>query len=179
MLRWALLALAFLFLAPGSAWAADEIYRCRDQSGQLVMTDDPGKFPPDCEPLDEAPESEGTLSVQPTPEPLPGVARSAEEDAHRARAERAERQERIAAWKDEARELVATFQGAETRRNQAYRRWSYSSREVVQEALEQMEAARQGKEELLREIDRVYVPAPDREEIDRILEAIPAEEDAG
>ncbi|MDO3377889.1 DUF4124 domain-containing protein [Geoalkalibacter halelectricus] len=171
MVRWAVLTVLFWVLVPAVVPAA-EVHRCRDEQGRLFVTDDPGKFPPGCVPVTE-PGDGGALSVLPMAEPEPAARNNAEAAAERERAERAERQARIASWKSEARDLAALYQEAETRRNQAYRRWSYSSREVVQESLAQMEEARTGKESLLREMDRVFIPGPDREEIHRILEAIP------
>jgi hypothetical protein len=160
-----------VFLA--TTLSAQEIHRCIDESGNLVMTDDPGKFPPGCRPVETKPDGQGTFNVLPSPDVPAPATENAQAAADRVRAEISDRQEQIAAWKDQARQLVSDYQAAETRRNQAFRRWSYSSREVVRQAQEQMAQALEDKEKLLQEVDRVFVPAPDREEIRRILEDIP------
>lgn len=167
------LVVVFFSLLMVSAAVAETIHRCIDPSGNLVLTDDPAKFPPGCKPLEQAPEGGGTFNVLTVPETTSAAAGQADEAARLERAERSERQAQIAAWREQARDLVSTYQAAETRRNQAFRRWSYSSRETVNQALEQMEQAREEKQALLRQIDQMFVPAQDRDEIRGILDAIP------
>lgn len=172
MLMRGLLVMFFSLLMVPVA-VAEPIHRCVDSSGNLVLTDDPAKFPPGCKPLEQGPAGGGTFNVLTMPETDSGALGQAEEAAGRERAERSERQAQIAAWKEQARDLVSAYQAAETRRNQAFRRWSYSSRETVSLALEQMEQAREEKQALLRQIDQMFVPAQDRDEIRGMLDAIP------
>lgn len=172
MLMRGLVVVCFSLLMVSTA-VAEPIHRCVDPRGNLVLTDDPGKFPPDCKPLEQVPESVGTFNVLTMPEPDSGGLGQADEAARLERAERSEHQVQIAAWKEQARDLVSAYRAAETRRNQAFRSWSYSSRETVSQALEQMAQASEEKQALLQQIDQMFVPAQDRDEIRGILDAIP------
>ncbi|WP_305041827.1 DUF4124 domain-containing protein [Geoalkalibacter sp.] len=154
--------------------AEAQVYRCRDQSGLLLMTDDPSKFPPGCRPVEEDSDTAGALSVAPAMDESEMPAAEAEELARREQAARAERQALIAEWKIQAQELADAYQAAVTRRNQAYNRWNYSSREVVRQSLEAMDRARAGKEQLLEDMAQVFVPAHERAEVDEILQSIPS-----
>lgn len=154
--------------------AEAQVYRCRDQSGILLMTDDPSKFPPGCRPVEDPLEGAGALSVAPTLDESEMPAAEAEELARREQAARAERRALIETWKGRAQELAGAYQAAVSRRNQAYNRWSYGSREVVRQSLEEMAQARAGKEKLLEEMAQVFVPAHERAEVDDILQAIPS-----
>ncbi len=150
-----------------------EVYRCRDRSGTMLMTDDPSKFPPGCQPVADSAEEEGAFTVIETPARSSAGANGVEQAVRHQRAETSQRQDQIEAWKAQAQELARTYQAAVDRRNQAYNSWSYDSREVVKESLEQMEAVKKKKTQLLQEVTRVFIPAPDREIIREALATIP------
>ena len=152
---------------------AGEVYRCRDASGTLVMTDDPSKFPPGCDPVEEGGAADGAFNVIQTPAAPPVDPAAIAREVREQQAVTSRRQDLIESWKDRAKELAQSYRAAVDRRNQAYNSWSYDSREVVRQSLEQMEKVKQQKAELLREVSGVFVPAPDREAIREALSAIP------
>jgi hypothetical protein len=154
-----------------------EIYRCRQASGSLLMTDDPSKFPPDCTPVkkngSEGKGPSGSFSLMPEAQ-VPSVGSGDVEQAVREQRERLEeRRDRIAGWRDKASELASQYEQAVVRRNEAYNSWSYDSREVVRKSLEEMTRIKKEKQQLLQEVEKARIPSPDRQAIKQTLSAIP------
>ncbi len=155
--------------------AQAQIYRCRQASGALLMTDDPSKFPPDCTPVGESGSEgvSGSFSLMPEAE-IPSVGSGEVEQAVREQRERLEeRRDRIAGWRDKAKALASQYEQAVVRRNEAYNSWSYDSREVVRESLEAMTRIKKEKQQLLQEIEQARIPSPDQQAIRQTLSAIP------
>ncbi len=167
--------LVFLLLLVGAAdFAAAEVYRCRDDEGRLIMTDDPGKFPEGCRPVEgDRSEKGGSFIVIETPDVPDPAGRSVEQAVRDEQAKTSRREELSAAFKEEARELARTYHQALVKRNEAYNSWSYGSRQVVKNATETMEQAKKRKKELLKEIREAYLPGEVREEVRRLLDPIP------
>jgi len=153
-----------------------EVHRCRQPSGALLMTDDPSKFPPDCEPVKNGEVEEsatGSFSLMPSRDAIP-EASAAVEQAVRAQQEQIEeRRDQVEQWSTQAGSLAAEYEQAVARRNEAYGSWSYDSRTVVRESLEQMERVKKEKQQLLRELEQAYIPAPERQAIKQTLDRIP------
>lgn len=154
--------------------AANQVYRCRDEAGHLVMTDDPAKFPPGCRPLEKGGDDrEGSFNVVPAPEVPAQPGRSIEQAVREQQAETSRRKERIASFRAEAREIAEDYQQALVKRNEAYSSWSYGSRKAVKDATETMEEAKKRKRELLAEVYDAYLPGRVREEVRKILDPVP------
>jgi hypothetical protein len=163
-----------LFLSLFAAEAATaQVYRCRDEAGNLVMTDDAAKFPPGCKPLEKDDDREGSLNVVPAPEVPAPPGRSVEQAVREQQAETSRRKERIASFRAEAREIAGDYQQALVKRNEAYNSWSYGSRKAVKDATETMEEAKKRKRELLAEVYDAYLPGRVREEVRKILDPVP------
>ncbi|AJF05628.1 DUF4124 domain-containing protein [Geoalkalibacter subterraneus] len=154
-----------------------EIYRCRQASGSLLMTDDPSKFPPGCTPVEkndsEGEGAAGSFSLMPETEVPSAGSGEVEQAVSEQRQRLEERRARIAEWRDKASELASQYEQAVARRNQAYSSWSYDSREVVRKSLEEMTRIKKEKQQLLQEVEKSRIPSPDRQAIRQTLSAIP------
>lgn len=171
-MRMMLLLLLFLLALP--AVNAAEVYRCRDKSGTLVMTDDPSKFPQGCRPVEEDSGAKaGSLNILTSPDVPSPPGQSVEQAVREQQAETAQRETQSAAFREEARQIAQAYQQALEERNEAYNSWSYGSRKVVKEATETMEEAKKRKQELIREAQNAYLPGRVREEIRKLLDPVP------
>lgn len=154
-----------------------EIYRCRQASGSLLMTDDPSKFPPDCTPVGgnggEGKGVSGSFSLIPEAPALSVGSGEVEQAVREQREQLEDRRDRIAGWRDKAGELASQYEQAVARRNEAYNSWSYDSREVVRKSMEEMTRIKKEKQQLLQEVEKSRIPSPDQQAIKQTLSTIP------
>lgn len=148
--------LLLMLLCGAPVIAAASLYSCRDSAGHLHVTDNLQALPDECRP--DAKRLEATdpdnLQFVPdrTPQPVvnPRFEKQVLEQERQTRQQQQEAQRMIA----EAEELLALYQQAQQDRRQATRRWSYGSRQIIQQATEQIAEAQAGKERLLSELEQ-------------------------
>jgi hypothetical protein len=159
-------------LVPVSGFTA--FYSCRDSTGRLHVTDNLQSLPKECRGSARELGPNDSDNVQFVP-PLPPV----EVENSRFEQEVLEQQRRLEERRateqrmiDEAEELLATFLQAQQERRSAQRRWSYSSRETIQQATEEIARVRADKERLLGELREQRLPSETAEKIRRTLAQI-------
>ncbi len=144
-----------ILLCSVPAVVAASLYSCRDSTGHLHATDNLQSLPEECRP--EAKSLEGAdpdnLNFVPERTPEPVVNRRFEqqvlEQKRQIRNEQEDARQAIA----DAEALLALYRQAQQERRQATRSWSYESRQIIQQAVEQLTEAQAGKEKLLAELE--------------------------
>ncbi|MFO7577228.1 MAG: DUF4124 domain-containing protein [Pelovirga sp.] len=173
-MRTALFAMILCLLVPVSGFAT--LYSCRDSTGRLHVTDNLQSLPDECRSSARELDPNDPDNVQFVP-PLPPV----EVENSRFEQEVLEQQRRLEERRateqrmiDEAEELLATYLQAQQERRNAQRSWSYSSRETIQQATEEIARVRADKERLLGELREQRLPTETVEKIRRALAQIDA-----
>lgn len=156
--------------------AAAEIYSCRDADGRLHVSDNLQALPDDCRPEAKKLSDTGTDTLN----VVPYDAGSSSPDfrfeqllreQHQLQQERQDAAERLTR---KAEELLTSYKQARQDRRTALRRWSYDSRQIIQEADEQIATVRTEKQQLLAELDEWRLSAETENLIRRTLDEIEA-----
>ncbi|MEE4253532.1 MAG: DUF4124 domain-containing protein [Desulfuromusa sp.] len=149
-------------------------YSCRDKQGKLYITDNLQSLPAECrervqkvEPED--PDNLNYVPAQADPQGSGEQFLRAVRDTER---EQKQKKERVEQLEKRAEQLAAQYKQAVQDKNNATRRWSYSSRGVIQKADKIIESAREGKRQLLTEIDRANISRQNEEKIVSWLDEI-------
>ncbi|MEA3544431.1 MAG: DUF4124 domain-containing protein [Thermodesulfobacteriota bacterium] len=160
------LSLVFMFI--GTAVAGDATtYSCRDQDGQLHLTDNLQALPEECRGVAKnikpvTPDNLNYVPSQPEPQGSGIEFQQAVRDA-----ERKQQQEQVQVKKllQRAEQLAAQYRQAVQEKRKSTRRWSYGAREIIQKAEIQIEDAREGKKQLLDEMDGQKIAPDDNRKI--------------
>ena len=97
-------------------------------------------------------EDPDNLNYVPAQKILPGAEAEFQRAVRDAESEQLQKQGRIDGFIKRAEQLVEQYRGAVQEKNNATRRWSYGSREIIQKADSTIEKVREGKKQLLTEI---------------------------
>lgn len=173
-MRTALFAMILCLLLPVSGFAT--LYSCRDSAGRLHVSDNLQSLPEECRGNARELDPNDADNVQFVP-PLPPVTvedsrfeQEVLEQQQKLEERRATEQRMI----EEAEELLATYERMQQERRNAKRSWSYSSRETIQRATEEIARVRADKERLLAELQEHHLPSETVEKIRRTLAQIDA-----
>ena len=156
--------------------AVATLYTCRDSEGRLHVTDNLQSLPDECR-VDarevEAGDPDNLHFVPERTSPPTVDTHSRFEQQLREQQQRQQEQEELEEQLIlEAQELADTFMQALQDRRTAIRRWSADSRGTIQQAAEDMAAARSGKQRLLADLERQRVSIRTSEQVRAILEQI-------
>ncbi|MFK5927383.1 MAG: DUF4124 domain-containing protein [Desulfuromusa sp.] len=164
--------LLILLLAGVTAQATT--YSCRDKQGQLYSTDNLQALPAECrgqmqkvEPKD--PDNLNYVPAQATPQ---GSGVEFQQAVRATEREQQQKQEQVEKMLLRAEQLAEQYQQAVQEKNNATRRWSYSSRGIVQKADGRIQNARDGKQQLLAEMTGKNIYWKDEEKIVSWLDKI-------
>jgi hypothetical protein len=152
------------------------LYSCRDSEGRLHVTDNLQSLPDECraDVREIEPTDPDNLHFVPETTPPPAAdTRSRFEmevlEQQRRQQEQEQREEQLIS---QARSLAAQFEQAQQDRRNAIRRWSYDSRATIERAADDMAAARDGKQQLLTNLEQQRVSIKTSEQVRAILEQI-------
>ncbi len=152
------------------------LYSCRDSEGRLHVTDNLQALPEECR--TEVREIEAgdpdNLNFVPetTPPPVEDTRSRFEQQVLEQQRRQQEQEQREEQLISQARDLVARFEQAQQDRRNAIRSWSYDSRETIERAVDDMAAARNGKQQLLTNLEQQRVSIRTSEQVRAILEQI-------
>jgi len=149
-------------------------YSCRDSQGELHFADSPANLPAECAGQAQKIETGkvDNLNIVPSA-PAPSGSGAEFDDAVRAvERQQVQQQQQIEQLKQRAKQLADSYQEAVTAKRSALKRWSYSSREKIDQADQQIAQARDGKQQLLQELGSVRMPADVEQKIRQRLESI-------
>ncbi len=164
------LTCCFLLLASS---VGAESYSCRDSFGQLHISDDRSLLPEECRESARVHKSEevDTLNYVPAPEVPPGAGASFESSVDAVEQEQGRKARRAAEMQQLAEQLLDRFDEAALVKRKAKLRTS--SREALKAADEQMAIALEGKEDLLKELEKAPRLSPaDEAQVRQTLEKI-------
>lgn len=144
-----LLAFMMMAMAVGAA-----TYSCRDRDGRLYMTDNLQSLPEECRAAAEKMQSEDPDNLNYVPQQdLDSKVSQKFEQQVREEELRIEQEKRQAEnFMRRAEQSAALYQQAVVEKRQAFRRWTYQSRELIGRFDQQIEKARADKRQLLDEI---------------------------
>ncbi len=156
--------------------ATAELYTCRDSEGRLHVTDNLQALPDECRADAREVEASDPDNLHFVPErtPAPAVDRRSEFERQllEQQQQQQEQQQREEQLIREARSLAAKFEQAQLDRRNAIRRWSADSRRIIEQAANDMAAARSGKQRMLTNLEQQRVPIRTSEQVRAILEQI-------
>ncbi len=149
-------------------------YSCRDKHGQLYITDNLQTLPAECrgrmqmvEPKD--PDNLNYVPAQADPQ---GSGAEFQQSVAEAQREQHQKQKWVDGLLSRAEQLAEQYQQAVQEKSNATRRWSYRSRGIIQKADEQIQNAREGKQQLLAEMKGQSISWSDEEKIVSGLDTI-------
>lgn len=149
-------------------------YSCRDKQGKLFMTDNPQSLPAECwgrarvvEPID--PDNLNYVPAQADPQ---GSGAEFKQKVREVEHEQQQKQAQAKKFLLRAEQLAEQYRQAVQGKNNATRRWSYGSREIIQKAEVQIEKAREGKQQLLLAMSGQKVSRADEQKITAWLDEI-------
>ena len=154
-----------------------ETYSCRDSAGQLHFADKPERLPQDCRGNAKIihPEKLENINIVPSPK---GSKKSNTEFEQMVRKQEKEEQQRllrIGQVRQRTDELALEYETARKQKRQALRRWTYSSREEIQENDQKMVQILKEKDQLLSELEMLRMFPDEKEKLRGSLQSIGAE----
>jgi len=158
-----------------------QTYSCRDAQGQTHFADSPQGLPEECWEKAQLHKPKPGDNVQYVPAaPSPKGSGPAFQETVREAEQQLEHQQqqevKFQKIRERAAQLVGSYRQARIDKRRARRSWSNSSRQIIQEADENIEKARTGKQNLLKELARVEVATEKKTQVEEILEEIEADE---
>ena len=142
-------------------------YSCRDKQGKLFMTDNPQSLPAECwgrarvaEPKD--PDNLNYVPAQADPQGSGAEFKQTVRDAERAQQQKKAQVEKMLL---RAEQLAEQYRQAVQEKNNATRRWSYGSREIIQKADDRIQKSREEKQQLLVEMSGQKISRTDEKKI--------------
>jgi len=170
-----LILMMILCLSPMLAEAT--LYSCRDSEGRLHVTDNLQSLPDECR-TDvreiEAGDPDNLHFVpEVTPPPVEDTRSRFERQVLEQQRRQQEQEQREEQLISQARVLAAQFEQAQQDRRNAIRSWSADSRRTIEQAANDMAAARSGKQRMLTNLDQQRVSIRTSEQVRAILEQIP------
>jgi hypothetical protein len=152
------------------------LYTCRDSEGRLHVTDNLQSLPDECRGVAREVEATDPDNLHFVPERTPAPAVDSRSEFKRQLLEQQRQQQEQQQREDqlikEARDLADQFEQAQQARRNAIRRWSADSRRTIEGAMDDMTAARSGKQLLLADLERQRVSITTSEQVRAILEQI-------
>ena len=155
------------------ATAGAKTYTCRDSQGNPYFSDSPENLPASCQGKVEEvkPGAEGYINVVPA-QPVPKVSPGQEKSSQGVEHEQQSRRQQVQQLQQLAEQLATSYEEAAQAKRNALRRWSYSSREKIKQADQQIDKAREGKKQLLQELGSMRIFTADEQKIRRTLDRI-------
>ncbi len=156
--------------------AVATLYTCRDSEGRLHVTDNLQSLPDECRSGARQVEATDPDNLQFVPERTPAPAVDSRSEFQRQLLEQQRRQQeqdkREEQMIQEARGLAERFKQAQQDRRNAIRRWSADSRRTIEQAADDMAAARSGKQRMLINLEQQRVSTGTAEQVRALLEQI-------
>jgi len=149
-------------------------YSCRDKQGKLFMTDNPQSLPAECwgrARVVESKDPDNLHFVPPQADPQ-GSGAEFQQTIRDAEHEQQQKKAQVEKMLLRAEQLAEQYRQAVQEKNNATRRWSYGSREIIQKADNRIQKAREGKQQLLTEMSEQKVPRDDEQKIASWLDEI-------
>jgi hypothetical protein len=142
-------------------------YSCRDKQGQLYMTDNLQTLPAECRGRMQKvePEDPDNLNYVPAQANPQGSGVEFQQAVRNAEREQKKKQERVEKLLQRAEQLAGQYQQAVQDKNNATRRWSYGSRDIIKKADDKIQKSREGKQQLLTEMGEEKISRQDEEKI--------------
>ncbi len=143
------------------------IYSCRDKEGRLFMSDNLQELPAECRGQTQTVESNDpdNLNYVPAQKVPRGAGAEFQQTVRDAERKQQQKQARVDRWLVRAAQLAEQYRQAVQEKSNATRRWSYSSRDIIQKADERIEKAREGKQRLLAEMADQKISRGDKKKI--------------
>ena len=149
-------------------------YSCRDKQGKLFMTDNLQTLPDEClgrARVVESKDPDNLHYVPPQADPQ-GSGVEFQQTIRDAEHEQQQKKAQVEKMLLRAEQLAEQYRQAVQEKNNATRRWSYGSREIIQKADDRIQKAREGKQQLLTEMSKQKVPRDDEQKIVSWLDEI-------
>ncbi|NOQ41633.1 MAG: DUF4124 domain-containing protein [Desulfuromusa sp.] len=149
-------------------------YSCRDKQGKLFMTDNPQSLPAECWGRARVVESKDpdNLNYVPAQADPQGSGAEFKQTVRESEHEQQQKKAQVERFLLRAEQLAEQYRQAVQEKNNATRRWSYGSREIIQKADDRIEEAREGKQQLLIEMSGQKNPRDDEQIIAARLDEI-------
>lgn len=149
-------------------------YSCRDKQGKLFITDNLQALPAEClgrtqvvEPKD--PDNLNYVPAQADPQ---GSGTEFRQNVRAVEHQQQQAQDQVEKMLLRAEQLAGQYRQAVQEKNNATRRWSYGSREIIKKADERIKKAREGKKQLTAEMQGQKIPRDDEQKIVAWLDEI-------
>ena len=143
------------------------IYSCRDNQGQLHLTDNLQSLPAECLGRTRTVQQKdaGNLSYVPAQKISPGSGADFQKTVRDATEEQQQRKEWLNNLSPRAEQLAAQYHQAVKLIHAEKRDWRYDSRGIIKKANERKQEALEGKQQLLTEMDRQKISRKDKGKI--------------
>jgi len=142
-------------------------YSCRDKQGQLYISDNLQALPAECLGRTQKVEAKDpdNLNYVPAQANPQGSGVQFQQAVRDTEHEQELKQKWVDKLLQRAEQLAIQFKQAVQDKNNATRRWNYSSRKVIQKANDRIQQSREGKQQLLTEMSGKNIPWQDEEKI--------------
>ncbi|MDX2479616.1 MAG: DUF4124 domain-containing protein [Desulfuromusa sp.] len=142
-------------------------YSCRDKQGRLFMTDNLQTLPAECRGQVQVLESKDpdNLNYVPAQEAPQGAGAEFQQTILDVQREQQHKQERIKSLLLRAEQLAEHYRQSVKEKYRARRYWHSGSREVIQQADGRIEKAREGKQEIVTEMNKLKIPRDAKKKI--------------
>jgi len=149
-------------------------YSCRDKQGTLFITDNLQALPTECQGQARRVESKDpdNLNYVPAQADPQGSGDEFQQVVRDAELEQRQKQAGIERLLQRAKQLAEQYRQAVQKKNNATRRWSYDSRDIIQTSEVQIGKSRDGKQQLLTEMSEQQVSQDDEQKIISWLDKI-------
>lgn len=142
-------------------------YSCRDKQGTLFMTDNPQSLPAECwgRAREVEPKDPDNLNYVPAQADPQGAGVEFQKTIRDAEQVQQQKKAQVKGLLLRAEQLAEQYQQAIQEKNNATRRWSYGSREIIQEADDRIQNSREEKQRLLIEMNGQKISGDDEKKI--------------
>ncbi len=163
-----------LLMAFSAVTVQASTYSCRDKQGKLFITDNLQALPAECLGRTQMVESKDPDNLNYVPAQADPQGSGAEFQQHVRAAEHEQQQvqAQVDSFLHRAEQLAEQYRQAVQEKNNATRRWSYGSREIIQKADGRIKEAREGKQQLLVEMQGQKIPRDAEQKIASWLDEI-------
>ncbi|MCF6267404.1 MAG: DUF4124 domain-containing protein [Desulfuromusa sp.] len=143
------------------------IYSCRDKQGKLFITDNLQALPAECSGRAQVVEAKDpdNLNYVPAQADPQGSGAVFQQNVRAAEHKQRQAQGRVEKMLLRAEQLAEQYRQAVQEKNNATRRWSYGSREIIKKADDRIKKAREGKKQLTAEMQGQKIPRDDERKI--------------
>lgn len=149
-------------------------YSCRDQQGRLFLTDNLQALPAECLGRQRVvePQDPDNLHYVPAQAAQPGSGVEFRQTVRAAQRAAQQKKEQAAKMLLRAEQLEEQYQQTVQEKNNAIRRWSYGSREIVQTATARIEKIKVEKQQLLTQLEEQKISRQVAQQIGARLDEI-------